>query len=62
MTFWPPSNQHSALRIAAKSKAKVLSDAGISKDQAHRAEKIAEIPEAEFERRVEKAAGKPIKN
>ena len=52
----------STVRIpsSGKPKSAVLSEAGISTSQAHRAEKVAAIPVEEFERRVESDTPPPI--
>ena len=49
------ANQHAARSTAETCKIETLNQAGISKAQAHRAERIAAIPAAEFERRIERS-------
>jgi len=55
------ANQH-ARRSGATSKREALSAAGLSKDEAHRCEQLARVPEASFEAYIatKKAAGKAV--
>ena len=56
-----PDKGHGAgLPSGGKTKASVLSEAGISTSQANRAEKVAAIPVEEFERRVESSRAPSI--
>lgn len=56
------ANPTATLRDGATSKREALAAAGISKDEAHRCEQLARVPEADFDAYIatKRAAGRPV--